>query len=191
MQTMGQGQTQQVTLLGKGGALQTGILREQDLFHDILVMLKHNAREYVTAVTESNCAVVRQTMQRLLFDTLAEQADAYQVMGRQGWYPPSPVASRQDVQKSVQQRRQAAQELAAIGGHLGVRGNWQQGAGWQNQQPAGWQNQQPAGYQQQPASFVQGQPQSGWQMESGNRASRPGGYEGQDFRSRRGGEWVQ
>ena len=115
---------------------------EKDMFHTILIMLKHNAREYATAVTEANCASVRQTFQRLLNDTLAEQADCYQVMGRQGWYPPAPSAERRDVQSSIQQHRQGAQQIQAVvqaraGGYQGVQPQWQNQ--WQGGPPQYWQ----------------------------------------------------
>lgn len=127
-----------------------GTLTEQDLFHNILVLLKHNVREYATAVTEANCPVVRQTMQRMLHETLAEQADCYQVMGRQGWYPPGPAANRQDVQKSIQQHRQSATQTAQSLQAAGIRPVLRQGmtqnqSTWQTPAPSGqWQNQPPA-----------------------------------------------
>lgn len=150
------------TMNQTSGAM-TQMLHEQDLFHNILILLKHNAREYATAVTESNCAVVRQTMQRLLHETLAEQADCYQVMSRQGWYPPAPVATRQDVQKSVQQHRQSAQNTAQSLQMTGIRPTFAQAGQFQNplQQPTWQQQPQPQGQSwqatAQPPSYSQAQ----------------------------------
>lgn len=136
-------------------------LQDQDYFYEILLLLKHQAREYTTAVLESSCVQVRQTMQRLLNDTLSEQADCYQIMARQGWYPAGPSANRQDVTKAIQTHRQDAQknmqmaQSAGVGGQMG-RPSQQQQQPWQsyqmsqqniqNQQP--WQAAQPWQYTQ-------------------------------------------
>lgn len=133
------------SMTGSGGMNQmasgmAATLTEQDLFHNILVLLKHNVREYATAVTEANCAVVRQTMQRMLHETLAEQADCYQVMGRQGWYPPAPSASRQEVQKSIAKHRQSANQTAQSLQMAGIRPVIGHGFGNQaNQMQQSWQ----------------------------------------------------
>jgi spore coat protein CotF len=93
-----------------GQTRHAGSTQEKDMLHNILVLLKHNAREYVTATTEASCNMVRQTMQRMLNETLAEQADLYHLMSRLGMYPAGPEATRQDVRKSVQTHREAQQE---------------------------------------------------------------------------------
>jgi len=157
-------------MMGQGrnpAAMTMGPLTEQDMFHNILVLLKHTVREYATAATEANCAIVRQTMQRMLHETLSEQADCYQVMGRQGWYPPSPSATRQDVQKAVQTHRQCAQQTAQALQMSGIRPTLQSGAAMQNGQNGGMrpnpdQHQgQPSNQWQQPAQTGQAAPQ--WQ----------------------------
>ncbi|KUO94952.1 spore coat protein [Ferroacidibacillus organovorans] len=93
----------------------------KDRFHAIILLLKHNIREYATAVTEASCPMVRQTLQRLLYETIAEQAECYQVMRRQGWYPPGATASRDDVMRSIQNNQQAAQEIAQAVAKTGMR----------------------------------------------------------------------
>lgn len=127
--------------------------QEKDWMQQILVMLKHQSSEYAIAVTEANCAQVRQTMQRMLNETLAEQADCYQIMSRQGWYPAAPVANRQELHKSIQTHRQDAQttmhaiQAAGLQGalqHIGNSGqplgvSQQNGIGQQWQQPQPWQ----------------------------------------------------
>lgn len=151
-----------------------GTLTEQDLFHTILVLLKHNVREYATAVTEANCPVVRQTMQRMMHETLAEQADCYQVMARQGWYPPAPSANRQDVQKSVQQHRQGANQTAQSLQMTGIRpvmGHQMGQPSWQNPQESRNQTQQ---WQNSPQSSNQWQStqqpsHSQWQNQSASQ----------------------
>ena len=105
-----------------GGQTPQAILREQDVFTVILNLLKNTAREYATAVTEASCPNVRQTMQNMLNETLSEQADCYQVMNRQGWYPPASRAARQDVQQAIQKHRQAAGQLMQIVGQGGFYG---------------------------------------------------------------------
>lgn len=140
-------QTQQTGMGHRPGQQNFGALSEQDQFQNILVLLKHTASEYASAVTESNCAVVRQTMQRLLHETLTEQADCFQMMSRHGWYTIAPQASRQDVQKEVLSHRQTAQQTAQMlqgMGSLPIQQQNQQ-THWQNPlaQPA-WQNQQQA-----------------------------------------------
>ncbi len=153
-----------------------GQLQEQDYMHEILMLLKHQAREYTTAVMEASCAEVRQTMQRLLNETLSEQADCYHIMARQGWYPAGPTANRQDVSKAIQQHRQDAQKNMQIAQNSLMGMQQQQSPAWQpnqtrsqnnaNQQP--WQGAQPWQYTQnwqdpaqQPSMQQQNQP---WQQ---------------------------
>lgn len=145
-------------------------LREQEMFTVMLNLLKNSAREYATAVTEANCPTVRQTMQNLLNETLIEQADCYQIMSRQGWYPPASTATRQDVHQAVQTHRQAIPQLMQIAGqtdsygHAGIRGNQPPQQQWRNQgQPQQWQQgNQPS------------QPQQ-WQSSAGGQGAWQGG----------------
>ncbi|PWI58312.1 spore coat protein [Sulfoacidibacillus thermotolerans] len=114
-------------------------LQEQDYMNEILLFLKHQVLEYATAVMEASSIQVRQTMQRLLNETLTEQADCYQLMARQGWYPPAPTANRQDLLKSIQQHRQDAQKNMQIARNVGIgMQNQTQIGSWQQQVPA-WQ----------------------------------------------------
>lgn len=166
-QQMGQGQN----AMGSG----MGPLTEQDMFHNILVLLKHTVREYATAATEANCAVVRQTMQRMLHETLAEQADCYQVMGRQGWYPPSPSATRQDVQKAIQTHRQCAQQTAQGLQRSGIRPTLQSGGGMQNGQSGGYRP-SPEPHQWQPANQWQPSAQPGQASPQWQPAGSPMAY---------------
>lgn len=132
-----------------GGRPAQAAMREQDAFTVILNLLKNTAREYATAVTEASCPNVRQTMQNMLNETLSEQADCYQVMNRQGWYPPAPQASRHDIQQAVQKHRQAVSQLmqiAAQGGSYGEMARYQP-----TRQPA--------------PSYQSQQPQPGWGIE--------------------------
>ncbi|MCY0870268.1 MAG: spore coat protein, partial [Firmicutes bacterium] len=100
----------------------------------------------------ASCNMVRQTMQRMLNETLAEQADLYHLMSRLGMYPAGPEATRQDVRKSVQTHRQTQQETlqtVRMSGMHGARQAGSPGAGqqvWQQtpQGPGGqWQSPQP------------------------------------------------
>ncbi len=185
--------THQMTGSAGGQGLQAA-LREQDVFTVILNLLKNTAREYATAVTEASCPNVRQTMQNLLNETLSEQADCYQVMNRQGWYPPAPQANRQDVQQSVQKHRQALAQLAQIAGQGGFYGEM---GGYQPMQQPGqpYPTQQPQpswraeGLPLQAQQWQQSAPQgrqwnagSGAQWETGGHAGQVPAYDPEAWR---------
>ncbi len=168
-------------------------MREQEMLKVILDLLKQGAREYTTAVTEANCPNVRQTMQRLLHETLAEQADCYQIMSRQGWYPAADTANRQDVHKAVQMHRQSIAQLIQIAGqsgafgHAGMQGNqaWQQQ--WTSQgQPQQWQqpNQSVSQWQSSPAGQA-----GGWQASEMNRPQAQQPLQQQQWSAQQGGAW--
>ncbi|MHB1627990.1 MAG: spore coat protein [Bacilli bacterium] len=169
-------------------------LQEKDRMHQILIMLKHQAAEYTIAVTEANCAQVRQTMQRLLNETLAEQADCYQIMSRQGLYPPASAVGRQEVHKSIQTHRQDAQmtmhTMQAAGLHSamqraggpdrqnGASQQWQRGAaGQQWQQPQQWQMTQNRPADQNPDAWRS--PQA-YQNPQAHLNATQGGFQGAD-----------
>ncbi len=194
-------QTQQMH--GQQGQVQQGQMalaapmREQEMLKVILDLLKQGAREYTTAVTEANCPNVRQTMQRLLYETLAEQADCYQIMSRQGWYPPADTANRQDVHKAVQTHRQSIAQLIQIAGqsgafgHAGMQGNqaWQQQWASQGQQQQWQQPNQPVSqWQSSPVGQV-----GGWQASEMNRpqAQQPlqQPLQQQQWSAQQGGAW--
>lgn len=74
--------------------LQTPTMGEQDIVYSFLADLKRAAREYTTAVTESNCPDVRSVFEQLLQNTLMLQGQTYLLMSHQGWYnTSSPVLS--------------------------------------------------------------------------------------------------
>ncbi len=172
---------------------QTTQLQEKDLMHQILIMLKHQSREYTTAVTEANCAQVRQTMQRMLNETLAEQADCYQIMARQGWYPSPTAVSHQELHKSIQSHRQnvqmtmhtvqaaglrgAMQRTGIAGQQNGAAQQWQPGAvGQQWQQPQPWQVSQNRPADQNPIT---------WQSPQAYQSAAQGGFQGTDQQNQR------
>ncbi|MHB1683493.1 MAG: spore coat protein [Bacilli bacterium] len=166
--------------------------QEKDWMQQILVMLKHQSSEYAIAVTEANCAQVRQTMQRMLNETLAEQADCYQIMSRQGWYPAAPVANRQELHKSIQTHRQDAQatmhaiQAAGLQGALQHIGNSGQTFGVSQQNGTGQQWQQPQ--QPQPWQTAQNrqadQGSGAWQNAQPWQQTIQGGAQGVDQQSK-------
>lgn len=85
---------------------QTPLLQEKDIVYSYLADLKRTAREYTTAVTESNCPEVRQTFQHLLQDTLNLQTQTYQLMSQQGWYNTSSTAGSTEIHKQIQTYQQ-------------------------------------------------------------------------------------
>lgn len=132
---------QQAALYGSGQGQAGTLLRERDLFVELLTLLKHASRMYTTAVTEAGCPVFLQTMQRLLHETLAEQGDCFQVMNRRGWYPAGPSPTRQDIQKAIQNAHQTIQDMRTLLQWVGLpngalqqgrlepqQGNWQAAA---------------------------------------------------------------
>lgn len=150
---------------GQGQGQAGSLLRERDLFVDLLTLLKHSSRMYTTAVTEAGCPAVLQTMQRLLHETLAEQGDCFQIMNRRGWYPAGPSPTRQDIQKAIQQAHQTIQDMGSLLQWVGLPnaalrpgGVQSQTGGWQGSAPYG----QPAPGQiaQAPGGYVQA---VGWQ----------------------------
>ncbi|WLR51748.1 spore coat protein [Bacillus tianshenii] len=80
---------------------QTPVIQEQDLVYTFLADLKRSAREYTTAVTESNCPEVRQMFEQLLQNTLKLQEQTYQLMAQQGWYNTSSPVQVQEIHKQL------------------------------------------------------------------------------------------
>jgi spore coat protein CotF len=85
---------------------QTPVLQDQDIVYTFLADLKRTAREYTTAVTESNCPAVRQMFEQLLQSTLKLQDQTYQLMAQQGWYNTSSPAVNQEITKQMQTYQQ-------------------------------------------------------------------------------------
>lgn len=92
--------------------MMSGKLEEKDMLHTILSLLKQTTGTYATAVTEANCATVRQTMQRLFNETVMEQGECFQIMQRHGWYARSEEAPRQAIRKAITGHRQKGQEIS-------------------------------------------------------------------------------
>ncbi|MCL6459252.1 MAG: spore coat protein [Gorillibacterium sp.] len=86
------------------------LLPEKDWLYTVLCDLKRTAREYTTAVTESNCETVRQEFTKLLNSTLTLQGQLYQLMKQQNMYNTSSPALSQEIQTQVQQYKQSGQE---------------------------------------------------------------------------------
>lgn len=80
---------------------QTPVIQEQDVVYTFLADLKRTAREYTTAVTESNCPEVRQMFEQLLQNTLQLQNQTYQLMAQQGWYNTSSPVLAQEINKQL------------------------------------------------------------------------------------------
>jgi spore coat protein F len=89
---------------------QQPLLQEEDLLSTVLADHKRVAREYTTAVTESNCMVVRQAFTELLQDTLSMQGKLYNLMKQQNRYGTSSPALRQEIDKQLQQNGQTGQK---------------------------------------------------------------------------------
>ncbi|MEK3917014.1 spore coat protein [Paenibacillus sp. FSL H7-0331] len=88
----------------------TGALPEREMLLTILCELKRTSREYTTAVTESNCSAIRQTLTSLLNSTLESQAKVYGYMKQHNMYNASSPVLRQEVEKKFMQHQQAQQE---------------------------------------------------------------------------------
>ncbi|RXI96738.1 spore coat protein [Anaerobacillus alkaliphilus] len=90
------------------------ILQDPDIVYSYLADLKRTAREYTTAVTESNCPEVRQQFEQLLQSCLQMQGQVYQLMSQQGWYNTSSSVQSQEIMKQIttyQQTQQKTQQL--------------------------------------------------------------------------------
>lgn len=85
---------------------QMPVIQEQDIVYTFLADLKRTAREYTTAVTESNCPEVRQMFEQLLQNTLKLQNQTYQLMSQQGWYNTSSPAANKEINKQIQTYQQ-------------------------------------------------------------------------------------
>ncbi|PKG21506.1 spore coat protein [Niallia nealsonii] len=81
--------------------IQTPTIGEQDIVYSFLADLKRSAREYTTAVTESNCPEVRQVFEQLLQSTLKMQDQTYQLMSQQGWYNTSSPVLSAEINKQI------------------------------------------------------------------------------------------
>ncbi len=92
--------------------MMSGTLEEKDMLHTILSLLKQTTATYATAVTESSCATVKQTMQRLFNETVMEQGECFQIMQRHGWYTKPEDAPRQSIRKAITAHRQKRQEIS-------------------------------------------------------------------------------
>lgn len=86
------------------------LLPDQDILYTLLADQKRVSREYCTAVTESNCQVVRGMFTELLHDTLSLQGQLYNQMQQQNMYNASSKAQRQEVDKQIQQYGQTQQK---------------------------------------------------------------------------------
>jgi len=91
-------------------AQSSSTLPEKDWLYTILCDLKRTAREYTTAVTESNCPTVRQEFTQLQNSTLTLQGQLYQLMQQQNMYNTSSPALAQELTKQIQQYKQSGQE---------------------------------------------------------------------------------
>jgi spore coat protein F len=92
----------------------TSILQDQDLVYSFLADQKRIAREYTTAVTESNCPQVRQMFEQLLQDTLRMQEQTYQFMSQQGWYNTSSPVLAQEISKQMTIYQQTQQQTSQL-----------------------------------------------------------------------------
>ncbi|WP_416826370.1 spore coat protein [Ectobacillus polymachus] len=102
--------------------MQQPILKDEDLLYTILADLKRTSGEYATAVTESNCPVVRQQFQGLLQDSLNLQDQLYTFMSNNGMYTASSPAISSEITKQIQQCSQTQNETnQLIQQHIGVQ----------------------------------------------------------------------
>ncbi|SFL81449.1 Coat F domain-containing protein [Paenibacillus sp. 1_12] len=88
----------------------TSVLPEREMLLTILCELKRTSREYTTAVTESNCSAIRQTLTSLLHSTLESQEKVYGYMKQNNMYKASSPVLRQEVDKKFKQNQQTQQE---------------------------------------------------------------------------------
>lgn len=86
------------------------LLQEKDWLNTVLCELKRTAREYTTAVTESNDQSLRQVFTNLLNSTLTLQGQLFQLMKQQNMYSASSPALSQEIQKQVQQLQQSGKQ---------------------------------------------------------------------------------
>ncbi|MBU8878500.1 spore coat protein [Bacillus sp. FJAT-29790] len=93
---------------------QQPILQEADLIYTILGDLKRTAREYTTAVTESNCPEVRQKFTQLLQNTLTMQGQVYQYMSQHGMYNTSSPVLNQEITKQINQYTQTQTQTSQL-----------------------------------------------------------------------------
>lgn len=93
---------------------QQSVISDQDRVFTILAELKRTAREYATAVTESNCPTVRQTFENLLQDTLNIQEQVYQIMSNEGWYSAPSQALSQNISNQVTEYQQKQQQTSQL-----------------------------------------------------------------------------
>ncbi|WP_240418607.1 spore coat protein [Paenibacillus periandrae] len=90
--------------------MNTGVLPEREMLLTILCELKRTSREYTTAVMESNCSAIRQTLTSLLSSTLESQAKVYGYMKQHNMYKASSPVLRQEIDKKIREHQQSQQE---------------------------------------------------------------------------------
>lgn len=107
---MGSYQQQQQQQPQRQQQQEASFMPEKDVLYTILCELKRTAREYTTAITESNCPAVRQMFTDLLHSTLSMQGKLYNLMKQQNMYSASSQALRQEMGKQLQQHSKSEQE---------------------------------------------------------------------------------
>ncbi|MNI45060.1 Coat F domain protein [compost metagenome] len=86
-------------------------LNQDDFLKVILADLRRTVREYTTATTESSCSSVRQMFTDLTNSTLRAQGDLYNLMSQNQIYAAPEKATRQEVDKKLQEAKQAHQQI--------------------------------------------------------------------------------
>lgn len=85
------------------------LLPQDDLLKTILADLRRTVREYTTATTESSCPTVRRMFTDLTNSTLQLQGDLYALLSRQNIYSAPAQATRQQVDRSLQEAQTTQQ----------------------------------------------------------------------------------
>ncbi|RCX17432.1 coat F domain-containing protein [Fontibacillus phaseoli] len=86
-------------------------LPENDLLKIILADLRRTVREYTTATTESSCPSIRRTFAELTDSTLRLQGDLYMLLEQNKVYSAPASASRQEIDKKIQEAEQSHQKV--------------------------------------------------------------------------------
>lgn len=89
----------------------TGQMSQDDLLKIILADLRRTVREYTTATTESSCPSIRRTFAELTDSTLRLQGDLYTLLERHQIYSPPAGATRQELDKKIQEAEKTHQKV--------------------------------------------------------------------------------
>ncbi|MEF2966918.1 spore coat protein [Paenibacillus sp. M1] len=90
------------------------MIPQDELFKIILADLRRIVREYATATTESSCPAIRRTFAELTDSTLRMQGDLYMLLEQNRIYSAPAGASRQELNKHLQEAEKTHQKVHQI-----------------------------------------------------------------------------